>query len=478
MNEQKVKKRGWVKNVAIIFLTVLLVLTFFSNTIMNRSLPEVATASVTDGTISPKIRGTGAVSANEKFEVKSETTRGILSVPVKVGDKVSVGDVLVNFADVDGEELKKQQDALDDLVLNYQKALINASSGKYSSDKAAVSDAQASLDAAKAKRNSNAVSDADIANAEANVNNCTSALEKAQRELADYDGETTDSPQYSKLKEAVAAAEQKLEAAKSARDALLAKRSAYNEAGAEVSSCQKTLQNALLTLEKNIALESLDLASMKKDIDAQNKVISDLKAGGDGATVTSKINGIVAEISATAGNTAEAGSTIMVVEVPDRGYQTSFSVTIEQSKKVKKGETAEVLYNYHGKDLTATLAAIKPDPENPGKKKLLVFDLKGEVESGEQLNLSIGEHGQNYEAIVPNSAVRTDNNGSFVLVVTSKSSPLGNRYIAKRIDVQVLASDDKFSAVSGGLTFNDFVITTSSKPIEPGTQVRLAENAG
>ena len=37
--ETNVKKREWVKTVAIIFLAVMLVLTFFSNTIMNHSLP-------------------------------------------------------------------------------------------------------------------------------------------------------------------------------------------------------------------------------------------------------------------------------------------------------------------------------------------------------------------------------------------------------------------------------------------------------
>ena len=41
--EFKTANREWVKNAAIIFLAVLLVLTFFSNTIMNRSLVEVAT---------------------------------------------------------------------------------------------------------------------------------------------------------------------------------------------------------------------------------------------------------------------------------------------------------------------------------------------------------------------------------------------------------------------------------------------------
>jgi hypothetical protein len=62
-----------------------------------------------------------------------------------------------------------------------------------------------------------------------------------------------------------------------------------------------------------------------------------------------------------------------------------------------------------------------------------------------------------------------------VLIVNSKSSPLGNRYFAKRVDVTVLASDDKYTAVSGELFGSEYVITTSTSPIESGTQVRLAE---
>ena len=57
--EQKVKRREWVKTAAIILLSVLLILTFFSNTIMNRSLPEVATQAVQSGSINAQIRGTG-----------------------------------------------------------------------------------------------------------------------------------------------------------------------------------------------------------------------------------------------------------------------------------------------------------------------------------------------------------------------------------------------------------------------------------
>ena len=62
-----------------------------------------------------------------------------------------------------------------------------------------------------------------------------------------------------------------------------------------------------------------------------------------------------------------------------------------------------------------------------------------------------------------------------MLAVVAKPSPLGNRYIATRVDVTVIASDDTNSAVSGSLSNSDFVITTSTRPVEAGMQVRMAD---
>jgi hypothetical protein len=56
-----------------------------------------------------------------------------------------------------------------------------------------------------------------------------------------------------------------------------------------------------------------------------------------------------------------------------------------------------------------------------------------------------------------------------------KGTALGNRYTVKRADVEVQASDDNCSAVTGGVYEYDNVVTTSSKPLESGMQVRLAE---
>ena len=61
-------------------------------------------------------------------------------------------------------------------------------------------------------------------------------------------------------------------------------------------------------------------------------------------------------------------------------------------------------------------------------------------------------------------------------MVEAKNSPLGNRYIAQRVDIEVIASDDVNSAVTGDLSNGDFVITTSNKPVQKGDQVRMADN--
>ena len=104
--EEKVKNRGWVKNVAILFLAALLVLTFFSNTIMNRSLAEVATQGVTSGPITARVRGTGTVTAVGAYELKATQTRKIQSVLVRSGQEISAGDVLFVLGEGESEEVE------------------------------------------------------------------------------------------------------------------------------------------------------------------------------------------------------------------------------------------------------------------------------------------------------------------------------------------------------------------------------------
>ena len=125
MNETVKNKREWVKTAAIIFLSVMLVLTFFSNTIMNYSLPEVATQYVQSGTITAKIRGTGIIESGDPYEIKAKESRKVTSVAVKTGDTVQKGDVLLYLEDTESEELKAARNILKEKREAYEDAAQN-----------------------------------------------------------------------------------------------------------------------------------------------------------------------------------------------------------------------------------------------------------------------------------------------------------------------------------------------------------------
>ena len=125
MNENTTKRREWVKNAAIIFLAVMLVLTFFSNTIMNYSLPIVAAQYVNSGSITAKIRGTGTIEAGDPYNVELTQSRVIKSVAVKQGDVVAKDQVLFYLEDEESEDLKAAQKAFTDALLAYEKEILS-----------------------------------------------------------------------------------------------------------------------------------------------------------------------------------------------------------------------------------------------------------------------------------------------------------------------------------------------------------------
>ena len=89
-----------------------------------------------------------------------------------------------------------------------------------------------------------------------------------------------------------------------------------------------------------------------------------------------------------------------------------------------------------GSDTVVTVTGIRSDPQSAGKSKIIVCSVEGDVTVGQSLSIVLGERGASYDIVIPNSAIREDSNGKFILVVESKSSPLGNRYIATRADGQ------------------------------------------
>ena len=571
MNENSGKKRReWVKNAAIIFLSVMLVLTFFSNTFMNYSLPEVAAQYVQSGTITAKIRGTGTVESGDPYNVKISETRTISSVLVKTGDKVEKGDPLFLLEDKESKELTDAQAALDKAMLDFELALLSgdisnstfqnvqngnvASINTYQSRIVAEAEidrwqkqvdeatnainqlkaAQVNVDAggtpdtgseqnkvnaAQAALNSDEVKIAKdkISEWQAAQATCQATIDKYNENIAssvsgngfvnqvtedEYQLALKNREQYQSLinerqafinnnPDKVKAYDEKVKALADANKALAdkqnSKENSTNSLTVQTQNWQteldkrniqlKAAQDTKEQLLKDISTE-LNLDYQLDSLQKQRDDIAKLQENAVGASIEAPISGTITSVTVKAGDEAQPDTALVTMQPEGKGFTMSFSVTNDQAKRLSVGDKADLVNSWRYSDMDITLASIKPDTTDPGQKKLLTFDITGDdVTPGQSLNVSVGQKSANYDLIVPNSAIREDSNGKFILIVESKSSPLGNRYVATRVDVEVLASDDTQSAVSGALYGSEFVITTSTQPVEAGKLVRLANNS-
>ena len=250
------------------------------------------------------------------------------------------------------------------------------------------------------------------------------------------------------------------------------KLSSASSAAETVKSTKKALED--LVFKQNLGdSSSIDMEASKKAIERKQAEVDKLRENADELEVKSSVSGTIASINASAGKSIGGEEQpLATINVTDRGFTVKIDVTNDQAKKVKTGDTAE-LVNFWGGDAVATLDQITSSQTSGNRT--LVFTLTGDIQAGQNVTLSIGQKSANYDALIPLSGLREDSNGKFVYVLESKSSPLGSRYIATRVTVQELARDDKSAAVSG-ISSGDFIITTSNKPVEAGKQVRLADN--
>ena len=450
--QRSAARKDWIKNVALAFLSILLILTFFSNTIMNYSLPQVATQYVQQGNITPKVRGSGVAEVEDPYSVKAPNARVISAVNVRVGDTVKKDDVIFELQDAESEELKQARQEYSEAEANFQKALF---SGDLTND------------AVDRIRNGEYLTDDEMQEMLDEVNsNYEDALEEdmeAGLEVERLSGGTD----TSRMDDTAAA-----EAA--ARDAKkLADAQAYKaETEAELTRATNEKEATI----KSIQAE-LELKAIQKTMDDAKAKVEKLEAQEKGATVKAPIDGTIASVNYNAGDTTSSDTVGAVIKPEGKGMTVSFTCTKEQAQTLKVGDEAKPQNEWAYSDSKATPASITADSSDSSGNKILKFEIQSsEVEVGDTVQLSVGENTKSYDLTVPNNAVREDNNGKFILIVSSKESPLGNRYIATRVDVQVLDSDDLLTAISGALSGYEYVITTTTKPVSAGMQVRLAED--
>ena len=547
-------RRARVIKAMIAFVAILAVLTFFSNTIMNMTIPKVMGSYASRGNLSYSNSARGTITVDNQIEIKGLDGRTVDEIRVTNYDPVKKGDTILTLKPLeDNEALQTKKDTLKELERTKayearqpkQTTDLSSYSESIKMAQSTLSDAKDTLKKVQNRKNvetsnqkiideesAKAVSlEAAVAAAAKTVEDLKAQIDKIKTDMAPLESqikvyEETNTPEptedellnnstpyailINKVKEKkeeikkleaqlapaqermddasadLAACQGKIEKAQNAiaaLDTLPSERAAKNA----VSSAQTSLNQANKAYSDAKTQAGIDADKAKDTINDRNEQIEKLKAEIAKLEEAAKVTEIKAPADGYAYNlTVSSGDTMTAKDVigyilPESGRQCSvtFSFDSKTAQNIWTGQQLEITSGYvQG----CTVISKKPDPDNPRGNTLVKCMVEGDESwPGEEITVNAGRGNDNYKCVVPASAVNEDNGGKFVYIIVGSSTPLGDKYTVKRVDVSVEATDGAASAIksaNGELDKYDvMIVIRSEKPLEDGQRVRLEDYA-
>ena len=570
-------RRAKVIKAMVAFVIILALLTFFSNTLMNMTIPKVMGSYATRGNLSYSNNSQGYVKVENSTEVKGLKNREVESIQVGEYFEVEPGDTLITLKSVkDSEELEGKRDELKtyERAAEYD-ARKDPGAPDYSSDyntidanKITLSEAKDTLSRVKNRSSvieaNNKIIDEESAKAvslEASVNAAAQTVEDIQKDIdaidaaiaplesqievykalgtptptpvlspsdpnyvapdpsyipnPDADGLDKNSPTYEMdkllfkidqyeaqketLKAQLESAQERLDDASAELAVCKGKISDAEEENKELEALpsEAEAQNAVNTAQTNLNQSQKRLSDQKKadsvtadeakdaiedrnkKIEKLKKEIAELEEAAKITEIKAPVGGLVYRVNVQKGDILTE-KTVVCTIIPKEGRicTVEFSFDANVANGIWQGMDLEVTSGYAEK---CTVTSVRPDPNNPRGKRLVKCMIDGDNYPDEPVTVNAGKGNDMYKCVVRSSAVSEDTSGSFVYMIINSTTPLGDKYVVKRVDVRVLATDGAVSAIEA-LNSEDnldkydvMIVVRAEKPLEDGQRVRLED---
>ncbi len=235
-------------------------------------------------------------------------------------------------------------------------------------------------------------------------------------------------------------------------------------------------QNALTDARTN---ESITNDKAKDSKEAQDKELADLekeiKELEEFYAITeikAPISGFVVQCNVSRDQQVSKDEVMFVIADMEAGFYIECPVERKTAETMYSG--MEIRTDYCD---SAFVDSIRPDPSNPMESSIVKINVTGSWlwPGTTEVSCTISTSNRQYENVVPKGAVQQDTEGYFIYVLVTKNSPLGERYIARKVPVKVIAEDATSCAIEGAGISYQYCIVRTEKPITNGEQVRLAQ---
>ena len=433
------KRRKILRNFSIVFLSVVVSLTFFSKTIDTFLLPKVSVCSAKSGAMTDALEFDGEVAADDIEKVYSGGDWKILEVLVKPGSEAEKGSKLarVDTADMLIKLAKKELDVLacENDLEKYKTTYDDINLLSY---------------------------ERDMERSLKEIRKCESELEMV-REMYVAGAEALT---------AVTSLEDKLENLEVQYDiALETFNGKKKEKASKAAEYKRTLEEK--TMELNIKKNELEeIRESMPSIDGY---------------LESSVQGRVKTVTIQSGSNTVKGQELF--EVIKKGTNLSVKWTADplKSDTVKEGDEITLVYERGDKSAVIyskifTKTYLQKEKKYEFVSRLDVDKVKlgqGEdekevlLQEGDVLTVQMTKRSSEYELIIPSSCIKEEMNMNVVHVIREREGALGDELFVESVNVKVLKSNGNDYAVEGFLKKDDRVVIYSTKPLSGGVRVKL-----
>ncbi|MGL6173462.1 MAG: biotin/lipoyl-binding protein [Cellulosilyticaceae bacterium] len=320
-----------------------------------------------------------------------------------------------------------------------------------------------------------------------NVKEAEDALKKVEDKLLKLEQGEVDEDTLQAEKNKIDVAKDKVKAKQSEiEDAVYSKDQALAKMDREMIDAERKITEAEKQTEKNNKNEAKDqeknnisLELLQLDIEVKEKELSRLVGiKANNSTIIAPVDGTIDVINVKKGEKT-ASTTLITVISADTNYVFEAEIDQESAEKIAVGDQVSITLEGEKRPIEEDtvierIVSVKGDENNKGNKKKVIVNLT-QGTAGVSGKLVVRKESDKYPSIVPIEAIREDNQGKYVLVVSKQVTTLGEQYITQRIGITEFDRNGKVVGVQGGLSPQDQIITEANKPIAVGDRVRLGK---
>ena len=468
--------RRLIANIGVVFVSILLLMTFFSNTIYTFNLASVVLAHSTEGSIKRNASGTGIVNFSTTDYYYAGNS-GKIALLVAEGESVAAGNELCTItADLEdlNQSLEENKAAGERLAFQLEKA---------AADQTYAQESLAQLKVGQAV--SSEVSRVDTAEFDYELERLTVSVENAKKDLADLkilyeqgavpekdisDKQTTlddllrqieqlNSRKQKAIEDYNRAVRQSNEAAQKSREQAA---TAYEDRKRELEKSIQDLRYQITECEQSIAANKREIEKYEAQLNANGKI-----------TVVSDRAGIVQTRNSNLGNGSFVNKNDLILRVGAKaeGFSAVFGLP-ENVDYLNVGDA--VTFHIRSRSLYNVSGIIRNIRIENGQLRVEVQFQADGVIGGETAEINVHHTSTLYRSLVPNNAVRVDRDGEYLLFVEMVKSLIGNEYYARRVPFRVDQQDD-YNTAGSIFSMDDRLplIVNSDKPVQEGDRVRI-----